>query len=596
MSHLYEDQPREEYALPILYSYHPKQAKSTRKIEFEKVLSKVFHKKNRDPSVNDLLSQMSQTRARASESLGAVPGSSANVEEAIKSTQMYLSLLEGLVKDFTPSLSEKEKRKLEKKKRLADKEKLKSGEEEKTDKDKEKAKDNKKNKNTKDKKDKTTDQDKAADEPGRTVVTTTVSNGTTAATNRPMDPLVDLLTGDSLIDFTAPVITTQNPQASHQFPRLVEPLQAPALRGVGTGGTGTSLEVTEVVSTTGDAMPDLFSLEPAKPSGPLTTLRFSMSFTWSDLLAIDGRKMKNPDAVFEVFSVLMSLGLHLMRYGSEAVNKMATVTSETEEEKLTKEVYSCFLHAAGVFQAMCSETLQALLKTDLANFSGATEIADARHASYMLSMFQQQCIASAQEMTVRRSLRKRQGSVGLIAKLAMDTSQRYNKALTDAENIGAKIMNKWKQYLSFKSSMYEAFAFYLWGCHLAEQNAAEENAEAIACMQHSAALFSGVQPKVKSFFNKVRVPGRQKFKTELPATLEKVEKRVEPMLKDNDRVYHCRIPEIGQIKNQLMAKSLAEPIKFELPPVSEKWSAGVYASVNPKKVDRGLHKHKCNIL
>ncbi|TGZ63799.1 hypothetical protein CRM22_006694 [Opisthorchis felineus] len=173
-------------------------------------------------------------------------------------------------------------------------------------------------------------------------------------------------------------------------------------------------------------------------------LRSMVMFKWSNSAEPkNASPIMEPDALFEVCSMLYNVALWLTKHAAKLSAKDEVSTDEA------KEVHTSLRHAAGLIQLIRDKYVS---KLNSSPKPGDDLCADVMEA------YIHQSVAEAQEVTLARAIELKHDP-SLIAGLAKETSNIYQKAALSLKLLDAKVVGKWLKYLEFKKHCYETCAY-----------------------------------------------------------------------------------------------------------------------------------------
>lgn len=202
-----------------------------------------------------------------------------------------------------------------------------------------------------------------------------------------------------------------------------------------------------------------------------------------------------------------------------------------------------------------------------------------------------QCQAEAQEVTIARAIELKHAP-GLIAALAYETANFYQKADHTLSSLEPAYSAKWRKYLHLKMCFYTAYAYCYHGQTLL---ASDKCGEAIRSLQEAEKFYAKAEALCKEY-GETKGPGPtvkpsghlffRKLGTLVKNTLEKCQR-------ENGFIYFQKVPtEAPQL--ELKANyGLVEPVPFEFPPLSSHWTPEAMAAFDltqRPKDDRGKPK------
>ncbi|XP_045443053.1 BRO1 domain-containing protein BROX isoform X2 [Pipistrellus kuhlii] len=246
------------------------------------------------------------------------------------------------------------------------------------------------------------------------------------------------------------------------------------------------------------------------------------------------------------------------------------VPSITEEE--AKEVHRSLKIAAGIFKHIKESHIPRLI-------TPAEKGRDLE--ARLLEAYIIQCQAEAQEVTIARAIELKHAP-GLIAALAYETANFYQKADHTLSSLEPAYSAKWRKYLLLKMCFYTAYAYCYHGQTLL---ASDKCGEAIRSLQEAEKSFAKAEALCKEY-GETKGPGPtvkpsehlffRKLGNLVKNTLEKCQR-------ENGFIYFQKVPtEAPQL--ELKANyGLVEPVPFEFPPTSAQWTPDTLAAFDLTK-------------
>ncbi|KAF3823098.1 hypothetical protein GH733_010534 [Mirounga leonina] len=169
-------------------------------------------------------------------------------------------------------------------------------------------------------------------------------------------------------------------------------------------------------------------------------LRYIQNFKWTDTLQGQVPSAQQ-DAVFELISMGFNVALWYTKYASRLAGK----ENITEDE--AKEVHRSLKIAAGIFKHLKESHIPKLI-------TPAEKGRDLE--ARLLEAYVVQCQAEAQEVTIARAIELKHAP-GLIAALAYETANFYQKADHTLSSLEPAYSAKWRKYLHLKMCFYTAY-------------------------------------------------------------------------------------------------------------------------------------------
>ncbi|XP_010083075.1 PREDICTED: BRO1 domain-containing protein BROX isoform X2 [Pterocles gutturalis] len=246
------------------------------------------------------------------------------------------------------------------------------------------------------------------------------------------------------------------------------------------------------------------------------------------------------------------------------------VPSITEDE--AKDVHRSLKIAAGIFKHLKESHIPKLI----------TPVEKGRDLeARLLDSYIIQCQAEAQEVTIARAIELKHNP-GLIAALAYETANFYQKADQTLSSLDATYAGKWRKYLNLKTCFYMAYAYCYHGQTLL---ASDKCGEAIRSLQESEKFFTKAEALCKEY-GETKGPGTtakpsghlffRKLGSLIKNTLEKCQR-------ENGFIYFQKVPaEAPQL--ELKANyGLVEPVPFEFPALNAHWTPEALAAFDLTK-------------
>uniref|UniRef100_A0A6I8S8Y3 BRO1 domain-containing protein BROX n=2 Tax=Xenopus tropicalis TaxID=8364 RepID=A0A6I8S8Y3_XENTR len=233
--------------------------------------------------------------------------------------------------------------------------------------------------------------------------------------------------------------------------------------------------------------------------------------------------------------------------------------SITEEE--AKEVHRSLKIAAGVFKHLKENHIPKLITPVEKGRDLETRVIDA---------YTVQCQAEAQEVTIARAIELKHNP-GLIAALAYETANYYQKVDHTLATLDPVYIAKWRSYTQLKMCFYMAYSYCYHGQTLLS---ADKCGEAIRSLQEAEKFYGKAEALCKEY-GETKGPGTtakpsghlffRKMGTLVRNTLEKCQR-------ENGFIYFQKVPpEAPQL--ELKANyGLVEPVPFEFPAMTSQWS------------------------
>ncbi|XP_078068283.1 BRO1 domain-containing protein BROX [Mustelus asterias] len=287
-------------------------------------------------------------------------------------------------------------------------------------------------------------------------------------------------------------------------------------------------------------------------------LRFIQNFKWTDTLQGNIASAQQ-DAIFDLVSMEFNIALWHTKYASRLAGKEDITVDEA------KDVHRSLRTAAGIFKHIKEGEISRLVTAPEKGKDLESRVLD----TYIV-----QCQAEAQEVTIARAIELKHNS-GLIAALAYETANFYQKADHTLTTLDPAYTGKWRKYLQLKNSFYLAYAYCYHGQTLL---ASDKCGEAIRSLQEAEKYYSKAEALCKEYgqtkgAGSTAKPSEhlffRKLGTYIRNTLEKCQR-------ENGFIYFQKVPpETPQL--ELKANyGLVEPQSFELPALSTQWTQEVY--------------------
>uniref|UniRef100_A0A7N6AS55 BRO1 domain-containing protein BROX n=1 Tax=Anabas testudineus TaxID=64144 RepID=A0A7N6AS55_ANATE len=192
-----------------------------------------------------------------------------------------------------------------------------------------------------------------------------------------------------------------------------------------------------------------------------------------------------------------------------------------------------------------------------------------------------QCQAEAQEVTIARAIELKHNAT-LIAALSFETANFYQKADHTLNTLEPECSSKWRKYFQLKQHFYMAYAYCYNGQTLL---ASDKCGEAIRSLQEAEKCYSRAEALCKEY-RQTKGPGttakpsEQLFFLKLGGVIKNT---LEKCQRENGFIYFHKVPAEAPQLELKASYGLAEPVAFELPPLSEQCTAEVYATFDLTK-------------
>lgn len=294
-------------------------------------------------------------------------------------------------------------------------------------------------------------------------------------------------------------------------------------------------------------------------------LRFIQNFKWTDTLQ-GNTPSAQQDAVFELVSMGFNVALWYTKFGSRLSGK------EDITENEAKEVHRSLKTAAGIFRHLKDSYIPRLITPAEKGRDLEARVID----TYIV-----QCQAEAQEVTIARAIELKHNA-NLIAALAYETANFYQKADHTLTSLEPDYTAKWRKYLQLKQCFYMAYAYCYHGQTLL---ASDKCGESIRSLQEAEKFYGKAEDLCKEYRQtkgpgSTAKPSEQLFFRKLGSWIKNT---LEKCQRENGFIYFQKVPpEAPQL--ELKANyGLVEPIPFEFPALHPQWSPEVYASFDLTK-------------
>ena len=298
---------------------------------------------------------------------------------------------------------------------------------------------------------------------------------------------------------------------------------------------------------------------------PENKLRKLLKFKWTNTL-LGSVPVEATDTMFESFSMLFNLALWYTKHAAKLAAK------ETPDMDEAKEIHKCLRTAAGMFKYCKDEIRGKLLDVP----SEGTHDTDSR----ILDAYIHQCTAEAQEITLARAIELKH-AVGLIAALAYETSEIYQRGDDSLNSLDQKDVGKWRKYFQLKAKFYLSCAHSYNGDSLLAQDKCGEAIRGLKesvdlygqsenlCRDYATAKGAGTTAKPQNhiFFRKLGPVVKR--------TLEKCER-------ENGMIYHQKVAFDPPQLELKATYGLVSPEEFSPPSLHSLWSPQVYQAFSTK--------------
>uniref|UniRef100_A0AAX7TXA5 BRO1 domain-containing protein BROX n=1 Tax=Astatotilapia calliptera TaxID=8154 RepID=A0AAX7TXA5_ASTCA len=192
-----------------------------------------------------------------------------------------------------------------------------------------------------------------------------------------------------------------------------------------------------------------------------------------------------------------------------------------------------------------------------------------------------QCQAEAQEVTIARAIELKHNAT-IIAALAFETANFYQKADHTLNTLEPECSSKWRKYLQLKQLFYMAYAYCYHGQTLL---ASDKCGEAIRSLQEAEKCYSRAESLCKEY-RQTKGPGTTAKPSEQLFFLKLgglIKMTLEKCQRENGFIYFHKVPAEPPQLDMKASYGLAEPVPFELPPLSEQCTPEVYATFDLTK-------------
>lgn len=294
-------------------------------------------------------------------------------------------------------------------------------------------------------------------------------------------------------------------------------------------------------------------------------MRFFQNFKWTDTLQGNAPSAQQ-DAVFELASMAFNVALWYTKFASRLAGK------ENVTEAEAKEVHKSLKTAAGIFKHLKEAYIPRLI-------TPAEKGRDLE--ARVIDTFIVQCQAEAQEVTIARAIELKHNA-SLIAALSFETANFYQKADHTLNTLEPDYSSKWRKYLQLKQHFYMAYAYCYHGQTLL---ASDKCGEAIRSLQEAEKCYSRAEALCKEYRQtkgpgSTAKPSEQLFFLKLGALIKNT---LEKCQRENGFIYFHKVPAEAPQLELKASYGLAEPVPFELPPLSDQCSPQVYATFDLTK-------------
>ncbi|KAF4092261.1 hypothetical protein AMELA_G00018870 [Ameiurus melas] len=239
--------------------------------------------------------------------------------------------------------------------------------------------------------------------------------------------------------------------------------------------------------------------------------------------------------------------------------------SITEDE--AKDVHKNLKIAAGIFKYLKEVQIPRLI----------TPVEKGRDMEpRVIDTYIVQSQAEAQEVTIARAIELKHNA-GLIAALALETANYYQKADHTLNTLDPECSNKWRKYLQLKQHFYMAHAHCYYGQTLL---IGDKCGEAIRSLQEAEKYYLRAEALCKEYRQtkgpgSTAKPSEQLFFTKLGGQIKNT---LEKCQRENGFIYFHKVPAEAPALELKASYGLAEPVIFELPALSSQCTPEVYAT------------------
>uniref|UniRef100_A0A667YCV9 BRO1 domain-containing protein BROX n=1 Tax=Myripristis murdjan TaxID=586833 RepID=A0A667YCV9_9TELE len=287
-------------------------------------------------------------------------------------------------------------------------------------------------------------------------------------------------------------------------------------------------------------------------------MRFIQNFKWTDTLQ-GNTPSAQQDAVFELVSMAFNVAIWYTKFASRLAGK---------EKYVLLMCSICVFFFVFMFEVHIPRLITPAEKgRDL-----EPRVIDA----YII-----QCQAEAQEVTIARAIELKHNAT-LIAALAFETANFYQKADHTLNTLEPECSSKWRKYLQLKQHFYMAYAYCYHGQTLL---ASDKCGEAIRSLQEAEKCYSRAEALCKEYRQtkgpgSTAKPSEQLFFLKLGGLIKNT---LEKCQRENGFIYFHKVPAEPPQLELKASYGLAEPVAFELPALSEQCTPEVYATFDLTK-------------
>ncbi|RUS79632.1 hypothetical protein EGW08_012601 [Elysia chlorotica] len=299
---------------------------------------------------------------------------------------------------------------------------------------------------------------------------------------------------------------------------------------------------------------------PMDQNEPENKLRKLIKFKWTNTL-LGNVPTEASDTGFEFFSMLFNVALWFTKHAA----KVAAKDDPDMEE--AKEIHKCLRTAAGIFR-FCKDDLRTKLIDPPTEGAQDTD-------TRVLDAYIQQCTAEAQEITLARAVELKH-AVTLIAALAYETADMYQKGDDALVSLDQKDVDKWRKYFQLKNKFYLSCAHSYNGENLLSQ---DKCGEAIRGLRESVDLYGKAEQLCKEYGQSKGAgttarPQNHLFFRKLGPV---VKRTLEKCDRENGLIYHQKVAFDAPQLELKATYGLVSPEEYKAPALHQLWSADVYS-------------------
>jgi len=291
-------------------------------------------------------------------------------------------------------------------------------------------------------------------------------------------------------------------------------------------------------------------------------LRRATMFKWRDSLTKEVREHEDVQA--DIVCMIQNVGLwHCMH-----ASTLGGAVTAGKDEDVSKKVYHSLRAAASFFNCIERDQLRDMAHEPNSDF-------DER----LIKCMAEQCLAEAQEVTAERA-RTKAYKPPVIAGIAHDQYDRFNRALTLLKTMDEKKVHVLQAYLTFKAHFYSAYALCYTGMQLFSE---EKCGQSINVFRRAKVDLDACREKAEAFRSAAAKSGTKLDSiTEMESFKElskEIGKNLTKAEHENGFIYHHKIP--VEDEPMLPATSLVKVDVWQAPAMASQWST---AQFNRKKV------------